>query len=78
MALGIPTIASKVGVNPEIIEHGVNGFLANSPQEWLACLRQLYHESERSRFIGHAAAETVHKRYSVAANRDLYLNLFEL
>ena len=77
MALGIPTIASNVGVNPEIIEHGMNGFLADSSQEWLACLRQLYHESARSRAIGQAAAETVHKRYSVAANCALYSNLFE-
>ena len=77
MALGIPTIASNVGVNPEIIEHGINGFLADSPQEWLACLRHMYHESARSRAIGQAAAETVHKRYSVAANCALYSNLFE-
>jgi glycosyltransferase involved in cell wall biosynthesis len=77
MALGIPTIASNVGVNPEIIEHGINGFLADSPQEWLACLRQMYHESARSRAIGQAAVATVRRRYSVTANCTLYLNLFK-
>jgi glycosyltransferase involved in cell wall biosynthesis len=77
MALGIPTVASNVGVNVEIIEHGVNGFLAETPQEWLFCLRQIYRDKNLCKAVGNAAVETVHSRYSVAANRALYLTLFE-
>ena len=34
MAAGIPTIASPVGVNSEIVREGVTGFLARTPDEW--------------------------------------------
>ena len=34
MSLKIPTIMSDVGVNSEIIDDGINGFLASSDDEW--------------------------------------------
>jgi len=36
MALGIPSVASPVGVNSKIITDGKNGFLANPHEEWEA------------------------------------------
>ena len=34
MACGLPVVASPVGMNCHIVEHGVNGFLADTPEEW--------------------------------------------
>lgn len=34
MAAGIPSVATPIGINSQIIEDGVTGFLADSPKEW--------------------------------------------
>ena len=41
MALGLPVVASAVGVNKHIVRHGENGFLAANPGEWRDALARL-------------------------------------
>jgi glycosyltransferase involved in cell wall biosynthesis len=41
LALGIPAVASPVGVNTQIVQSGENGFLAGTPEQWEICLGQL-------------------------------------
>jgi len=76
MACEIPTIMSPVGVNTEIIEHGKNGFLASSTDEWVACLSQLIESAELRERIGKAARQTVIDKYSVASQQGNYLRAF--
>ncbi len=76
MAMEIPCIASPVGVNSEIIEHGKNGFLAASAGDWIKYLRLLITDESLRKKIGKAGRETVISRYSVKANSDLFLSLF--
>lgn len=40
-AIGIPCVASPVGINKEIIQEGVNGFLAKNEKEWIEKLSLL-------------------------------------
>lgn len=76
MALEIPTIMSPVGVNSEIINDGVNGFLASDINEWVDKISLLV-ESEKLRIeIGINARKTVEDNYSVKANKQLYLEFF--
>ncbi len=77
MALGIPTIMSPVGVNSEIIQHGNNGFLATDTEEWVDIISSLIANEELRIRIGQAARNTVIDKYSVIANRDLYLKAFD-
>jgi glycosyltransferase involved in cell wall biosynthesis len=65
MAAGKPVVASPVGANTEVVEHGVNGYLANSPEEWADALRRLADPALRAR-MGEAARQTVADRYSTA------------
>ncbi len=65
MAAGVPAVASPVGVNSEIIRHGVNGWLATTPDEWLFVLRQLLSEPVRRASVVEAARTSVEQRYSI-------------
>jgi glycosyltransferase involved in cell wall biosynthesis len=64
MALGIPAVVSPVGVNAEIVRHGENGFLASTPEEWVAKAASLLTDAELRRRLGSAARRTVEDRYS--------------
>ena len=72
MALGIPTVATKIGANGRIIEDGANGFLVSTPDEWKARLLELAADPELRRRIGDSATCTVSDRFSVQANRSKY------
>lgn len=74
MALSIATVMSPVGVNTDIIEHGVNGFLASTDSEWIDCLSQLIESLELRQRLGKAARETIVERYSVRSQEGNLLN----
>lgn len=76
MALEIPTIMSPVGVNTEIIQDGVNGFLASEINEWVEKLSLLIDSEQLRGEIGMKARKTVVDNYSVEANKHLYLDYF--
>ncbi len=77
MALGIPSIASPVGVNSIIIEHGVNGFLCNSSLEWEDTIQKLIEDERLRKQIGEKGKEKIRMNYSVVSNSDKFLSLFE-
>ncbi len=76
MALEIPTVASDVGVNHQIIEHGVNGYLCNNHKEWLSTLEELISSESLRKSIGQQGRKKVLKSYSVLSNTKLFLSLF--
>ena len=76
MALGIPAVCSPVGVNTQIIQDGVNGYLASTDAEWIDRLSRLIQEESLRQRLGQAARETVEARYSVAANAPRYIAVF--
>lgn len=65
MACGIPVIASPVGVNAEIVEHGMNGFLASSDAEWRGALQTLLHDPDLRANMGEAGRRKVERDYSL-------------
>jgi glycosyltransferase involved in cell wall biosynthesis len=77
MALGIPPLVSPVGVNAQIVTHGVNGFHCRHRDDWQRYLIQLMEDPGLRRRMGQAARERVESAYSVNANRDAFLGLFE-
>lgn len=65
MACGIPGIASPVGVNSTIVQHGVNGFLAANDAEWREAIRKLAGDSDLRKKMGEAGRVRVEQDYSI-------------
>ena len=68
MACGVPVVASAVGVNREIIQDGVNGFLAGTEEEWVEKLGWLLSDPFLREKLGRAGRETIVERYSLAVH----------
>lgn len=77
MACAVPVVASPVGVNTDIIEHGVSGLLANSDAEWRQHLRTLISDVEARRRIGHAGRARIEASYSLRAHAPAVVAVFE-
>ena len=65
MACGLPVVASPVGVNTQIVRHGINGFLADTPDEWRAALETLLTDTALRRQMGRAGRAMVEKEYCI-------------
>ncbi len=63
MAVGLPVVASPVGVNTKLVEHGLRGFLARTSEEWLAALVQLADHPRMRRDMGQAGINFVRGEY---------------
>lgn len=76
MAVGIPSVMSPVGVNTEIINDGVNGFLASGSNEWIQKLSLLIESAELRKKVGAEGRKTVVERFSYEAWKDKYIQYF--
>lgn len=77
LALGIPAVASPIGVNKQIIEEGVNGFLCKQDQQWHAAVKLLIADYELRESFGKEGRKKIIREYSIAGNRSAFLTLFK-
>ena len=77
MALEIPPVVERIGVNSEIVRDGENGFLVNGAEEWSERLRRLVLDPHLRERMGREARRTVEERYSVRANAPRYRAVLE-
>ncbi|WNP28407.1 glycosyltransferase family 4 protein [Moraxella sp. DOX410] len=59
MACSLPVIASPIGVNNEIVEDGINGYLANNALQWLEQLESLLLDANLRQQMGLKGREKV-------------------
>lgn len=65
MACGLPVVASSVGANVDIVNHGENGFLASNDSEWRGSLQRLIDDPRLRRRMGRAGRQCVEDHYSI-------------
>jgi glycosyltransferase involved in cell wall biosynthesis len=65
MAMGIPTVASPVGINADMLRHGATGFLAADVEGWIGALDALILDRARRLAMGQAARADALARYSL-------------
>ena len=75
MACSLPVIASPVGVNKEIVEHGINGFLAETHDEWVKALNTLLGDADLRQRMGAAGRAKVEREYSLQVYGPKVANL---
>lgn len=77
LSLGIPAVASPVGVNKEILAHAVNGFLCSTEDEWYEALKALLISADLRSKFGANGRDKIALNYSVEANTEVFLSLFK-
>lgn len=67
MACGLPVVASPVGANRDIVDDGVDGFLAHGDDAWIDALSRLADDPALRHRMGQAGQAKVRARYSLQA-----------
>lgn len=65
--LGVPSVVTSTTVYKKVINHGHNGFMASSAEQWENILSQLVNEPELRLKIGAQARQSVQQRYGIDA-----------
>jgi glycosyltransferase involved in cell wall biosynthesis len=76
LALGIPAVSSKVGVNSYIIEDGTNGFLCSTEEEWYYALEKMITNTTLRKKMAIEGRKKIIDQYSLLSNKNNFLSIF--
>ena len=65
--VGVPVVCTPVGINRDLVEDGVNGFYAMTPDEWEDKLSLLIENSEQREQMGREGRKRVLENYTYQA-----------
>ncbi len=77
MALGIPAIVSGVGVNAEIVDNGINGFVCKTTSEWYDALEKIISDPSFLKKLSEGTRQKIVDNYSTRSNKENFLRLFD-
>lgn len=77
LSVGLPVVCSPVGINRDIIKHGMNGFWAETENDWVEYLSKLIESPDLRKEMGFQGINTVKEEYSVDINSKKYLNILQ-
>lgn len=76
MAVGVPVVASPVGVGGSLLRRAEVGIAAKAERDWYEALLRLFDDRELARGMGAAGRSLVEEKYSVAKNAVTLADIF--
>ena len=77
MAMGIPSVASPVGINKDIVINGQTGFLCEGYGEWIDSLSRLVIDEPLRERMGKAARQRALEYFSLAKEKDRFIEILK-
>ena len=77
MACGLPVVASPVGVNSEIVDHGVTGFLSDTQNEWAVNVGSLLISPDLRESMGRKGRSKLENEYSLEKCQSVISHLLD-
>jgi glycosyltransferase involved in cell wall biosynthesis len=78
MACGLPVVGSEVGVNPEVVTSGENGFLVTNTDDWVVALTRLLCDPSLCAEMGEAGRRRVVQTYCIQQTGHVVAKLLRL
>lgn len=75
MAIGIPTVATPVGINKQLLAGEQIGFAVNTNEEWFEKLSLLIEDSSLRTKLGKKAREIAEEKYSLEKSSENFYNI---
>lgn len=75
MGCSVPVIASSVGMNNEVVDDGINGFLVQTDEQWLDKLNLLIEDSTLRNSFGKMGRIKVETQYSLQKKGEMVVTL---
>jgi glycosyltransferase involved in cell wall biosynthesis len=77
MACGLPVVASSVGVNCDIVENGINGFLVDNDDDWQKAIEKLLNDPGLRKEMGKAGRKKIEQQFSLQTWGPRVAKMFE-
>jgi len=77
MGMGIPVVASPIGMNNEVIKTGVNGYLAETEEEWVMQISRLIADSKLRIKFGSSGKKLINSKYCYNVTAPLLAKVFK-
>ena len=77
MGVGTPVVLSPVGMNRDVVEDGVTGFIADTPEEWRDRMERLITDPALRERMGRAARRYIETQFSITAWYPVFKKVLE-